>query len=333
METTSKTDDPEEFIMSSMAYATDESIETLHIEEFAKLLGTDTNDIQDKCEELLRTYDFSYAVMQTDKYENTLLEVLKVIDSANLSVSGEERKKDWELGWSENLTRFVGNNYDISALIPRYMHKFRGRRLFSQYVHALDDNFEVNFYTVYRHYLFKKYLRDYDYVYEFGCGTGYNLVIMGELFPEKRLIGLDWADSSVELVNKIASVYNSNLSGHNFDYYDPDYDLDIPGNSAFITLNSMEQLGTNYHSFLKFILKKKPAICVNSEPILELYDQNNLLDYLAIRYHTTRNYLNGYLHALEEMNRAGRIELLKVQRVRFGNLFHDGYSFVVWKII
>ena len=62
----------------------------------------------------------------------------------------------------------------------------------------------------------------------------------------------------------------------------------------------------------------------------ELYDQNDLFDYVAAAYLRKRGYLQGFLPRLRELEREGVIEILQVQRT-FGSLYHDGYSFVVWR--
>ncbi|MBU1598498.1 class I SAM-dependent methyltransferase [bacterium] len=300
---------------------------------FAKLFGTSEKDIEQMCGDLIKSYDFRYMMLKPSEFEKVLLDVIRTIDGEKLSVSGKKRERDWEKGWNDNLTAFVESNYDLIALVPRYMYKFGVRRLFSRYIRPLDKHFEVHFYNVYRHYLFKTWFKPYDCIYEFGCGTGYNLVIMAQLFPEKRLLGLDWAETSVTLVNTIASAYKFNLTGRKFDYFDPDYDLEVPDNSVFITLNSMEQLGGDFQPFLDFILKKQPALVINSEPFIELYDESDLLDYLAARYHRKRSYLEGYLDALKTLEKSNKIEILKIQRILCGNIFHEGYSLVIWKIL
>lgn len=306
-------------------------IKKLDIGDCAKLFGATKKEIADTCGAILSTEDFRFVIIDKEEEEKILLEVMKTIDSP-LSISGKDRKNDWENGWTENLQAFIKSNYDLSSLTPKYMHKFNVRRLFSKYIKPLDRNFEVNFYTAYRHFLFKKYLSNYEHLYEFGCGTGYNLVIMAQIFPDKDITGLDWATSSAHLVNEIASKHNYRLKGRCFDFFNPDYSLRVADNSAFITLNSLEQLGNDYNKFIEFILNKRPEICINSEPILELYDQNNLLDYLASKYHNKRNYLKNYLSALKKYEHEGVIEILKVQRVHSGNIFHDAYSYVVWKV-
>jgi SAM-dependent methyltransferase len=311
----------------------DENVNILDREGFARLLGTTAAEIECHCGNLLREYDFRYRIIREDAFKDTLLQVIKTIDESPLTVSGKSRHQDWEKGWGENLRAFKESNYDPVALVPKYMHKFTTRRLFSQYIEPLDKDFEVHFYTVYRQYLFRTYLASSNPVFEFGCGTGYNLVIMARLFPEKRFMGLDWSGNAVKFVETISGSLGLNrLEGRLFDYFSPDDSLEIPENTAIITLNSMEQLGNDYGPFLEFLLKKKPALCINSEPFVEMYDEGDLLDYLAARYHRRRNYLTGYLPALKKLEEEGKIEILKEQRVASGNLFHEGYSLVVWRV-
>jgi hypothetical protein len=79
------------------------------------------------------------------------------------------------------------------------------------------------------------------------------------------------------------------------------------------------------------LLARKPAICVNMEPMLELYDENNPVDALAIRFHRKRGYLEGFLPALRRLAEAGRIEIVEVKRFKFGSLYHECYSYVAWR--
>ena len=67
------------------------------------------------------------------------------------------------------------------------------------------------------------------------------------------------------------------------------------------------------------------------EPIEDLYDEDNLADYLALRYHRKRGYLSGFLPRLRTLETEGKIRILEIRRMFFGSLYHEGYSFVVWK--
>ena len=193
-----------------------------------------------------------------------------------------------------------------------------------------NPDFETSFVTVLRVYLFSKYFSDASSIYEFGCGAGLNLVALARLFPEKKLYGLDWSTTSCDIVNKIAETHNFRLSGAFFDMFSPDYQLDIAKGSAVFTIGAMEQLGINYEPFLQFLLDKRPSICINIETLYEVYDQSILFDYVAAKYLERRGYLQGYLTRLRQLEAQGKIEIVKTQR-SFGSLYHDGYSYVIWK--
>jgi len=300
------------------------------VNDFARLFHTTPEDVEKKCGDLIEAYDFEYNFLSRPEFEQTLLKVIQTIDHGQMPVSGKARLKDWERGWSENLNDFVKSDHEPSALVPRYMYKFGLKRLFSRYIRPVDEHFELNFYTVYRQYLFKAYLEGYDPLCEFGCGSGYNLVILARLFPEKALIGLDWAESSVNLVNRVASSLDLRLRGRQFDFFHPDHHFEAGKGAAFITLNAMEQLGKDYQAFLQFLLDKRPALCIHAEPLVELYDQENLLDYLAVKYHRKRGYLDNYLTELRGLEKKGAIEIKAVKRIHFGSTFHEGYSLVIW---
>jgi len=304
---------------------------TLTLTDFAELFGAEKADFSEACQQLIEETDFRYRLLAEREKEDAILEVLKRIDSGQLSVSGEARHGDWETGWGENLSRFTDSNFDLSQLVPAYIRPVEIDRLNQQYVQSTQPKFQLNYYTIFRQYLFNRYFKEVDHVYEFGCGTGYNLVIMAQMFPDKQFFGLDWAQTSVQLVNTIADTHQLPIQGHHFDMFNPNPKINIKPNSAILTLNALEQLGQNHEAFIQFVLSQKPVICVNSEPLVELYDENNLLDYLAIKYHRKRGYLDGYLTRLRELEKEKNLEILKTQRIPFGNMFHEGYSLVIWK--
>jgi hypothetical protein len=110
----------------------------------------------------------------------------------------------------------------------------------------------------------------------------------------------------------------------------PSPDIILKPNSAVITIHSLEQLGQSYDKLLSFIMAAKPRIVVNYEPILEFYDEDNLLDYLALLYSSKRNYLSGYLTALRELEKQNKIEILQAYRPYLGGIIHEA-SLIVWR--
>lgn len=308
-----------------------EPIYELTLGDFADMFGTIAADIPEDCQSLIKKHDFRYRKLDDYGRKQIILQVLKKIDSKELSVSGKEQEARWEKGWAENRQNFIEKGYDIAELVPKFIRPNQPIRLFHDYCLPLDSNFELNWYNVFRRWLFKKYLKDSAVVYEFGCGTGFNLVELAELYPEKKLHGLDWVAPSKDILTLLAEKFGYNITGHIFDMFNPDEQLDIAPNSAILAIGALEQLGTNFEPFLQFILSRSPAIFAHVDSILELYNEDDLLDYLAIKFDKKRNYLDGYLSRLRQLGSTGEIEILKIQRSHFGSLYHDGYSYIIWR--
>jgi hypothetical protein len=104
----------------------------------------------------------------------------------------------------------------------------------------------------------------------------------------------------------------------------------VPANSGFITVAALEQIGDKFDPFLEFIFAKKPSLCVHFEPIDEVLDQDNLLDRLSTLYFRKRNYLQGFLPRLRELEREGKLKILTEQRTYSGSFFIEGHSLIVW---
>lgn len=301
------------------------------LEDFARLFGTTIDDIPDECKELIAKTDFRYRILQGNERDKVILNVLKKIESDQQIIGAPERQDAWQRGWAENLQEFIETGYDLNKLIPRFIRPNQAIRLNRNYIMPSNPNFELDYFSIFRLWLFKKYLKDFDSIYEFGCGTGFNLVVLAQLYPEKKLYGLDFVPSSVELVNKIGEVYGWKMTGHLFDMLSPDENFRIEDNSAIFTIGTVEQLAGNFEPFLQFLLKYSPKLCIHVEPTIELYDENNLIDYLAMKFHRKRGYTENYLTRLRELEGQNRIEILKVKRLFFGSLYMEGYPLTIWR--
>jgi hypothetical protein len=306
---------------------------TVKPEDFAGSFGTTVNDIRQCCGELIAECNFDYTIMKGPERDRVILDVLKKIEMDKQIIGAPDRKQTWDQGWAENLKDFIEDGYAVEALIPRFIRPGQPIRLNRDYVMPDDPRFELNYYRVMRLWLFTKYLRDFDFIYEFGCGTGFNLVELARLYPEKELHGLDFVPHPVDIVNKLADVYKWNITGHLFDMIHPDDNLEIADNGAIFTVGTVEQLAGKFESFLEFLLRRSPKLCIHVEPIVELYDEKNLIDYLAIKFHRKRGYTEGYLSCLKQLEEDGKIEILKVRRPFFGSLYMEGYTLVIWRPI
>lgn len=303
----------------------------LGLDDFAHVFGVKPDQIPVNLREQIQHSDFRYQRLTQSERDQVILRVLKHVDFGELSEVGEHRKDIWEKGWEENLEAFASKGFALETLVPRFIRPEPIVRLNGDYVRACNPRFEFLFHDVVRRWLFLQYMADAEAVYEFGCGSAYNLVAIAEIAPWLRLIGLDWAESAVKLATMIGKTHRINLTGRSFDLFHPDNSLELGSKVAVLTICALEQVGQHHEEFLQFLLRKRPRICVHMEPLLELYDPSKLLDYLAIRFHVRRHYLSGFLHRLRQLEAAKCLEIQMVQRMNFGSLYHEGYSYIVWR--
>lgn len=301
------------------------------LDNFAALFGTSIDDFDNECRQFINNTDFGYTKLNKQERDATILKILKRIDSGELTQAGQKSKPRWQKGWDENLQNFISKGYDLSELIPKYVHPDQTLRLHREYIKSHEANFELNYFTVLRLWLFKKYLNNFDEIYEFACGPGYNLPVLSRLFPDKVLHGLDWVEPSVKIVNLLKEKHGIKVTGHLFDFFSPDYNLKIADNGVALSIGGLEQMGKDHFHFVQFLIQKSFKLCIHVEPISELYEENNLLDYLALTFHKKRNYLDGFLTYLKKLENENKIKILKIQRSYFGSLYHDGWSIVIWE--
>lgn len=310
-----------------------EVTKSINTADFARAFGADEAEVSRFCGGLIKTLDFKYTVLPQEKREELLLNAIKKCDNAELSASGAHRKSDWRRGWGEILQDFHNSGGDLKALVPKDWHGDRPLRYNGDYIMPSFGTFERDFTLVFRHWLYQKYFADYENIYEFGCGTGHNLAVMAQLFPGKRLFGMDWVPESQELLSAIAAKYGWPIKGIHFDFFKLDYSLKILPNSLIYTSSALEQLDGDYGGFLDYSMANRPALCVNVECMAEYYDENQLYDYVALKYHKARHYLNGFLTHLRGMEKDKKIQIITTRRTGFGSLYHEGLMYVIWKLL
>jgi len=300
--------------------------------DFARLFGITEAQLPEICRRFASTFDYECKEPPKDVRDDVILGVIKHIDSDKPTKVGAQRAGIWESCWSENLQNFVSGGHDLERLVPKFMKPGQPVRLNQNYVFPRNPNFELDFYQVCRAFLFDRYLAKSKSVYEFGCGSGFNLVALSQQFPNVNLYGLDWSKSSYEMVGMLAKSHGMKIKGLPFNFFEPDHSLDLDPDSGVLTMCALEQVGPRHEAFVEYLLAKKPGICVNMEPLVDLYDEaTNLPDYLAARYHRKRGYLDGFLPHLKDLAAKGRIEILEIRRFYFGSIYHEGYSYVAWR--
>ena len=274
-------------------------------------------------------HDFKYRRLAQNERDVLILSILKKIET--FSRVGEHRHNIWEMAWADVAKRYEDAKEDPAALEPSFISGTREVRLAGDFALPLASGFEFNYFRVVRLWLFRKYLAGAKTAYEFGCGSGFNLVALAHLFPEMKLTGLDWAQPAVDLINRVAKKRALNLTGRRFDFFHPDPDLQLEPGSIAMTFCALEQTGERFDTFIKWLCGRKPALVVSMEPAIELYDPNTLFDDLVIRYHTQREYLRGYIPYVRKLEAEGKAEILHCQRLGLGSLFHEAYSLLIWR--
>ncbi|MCK4793635.1 MAG: hypothetical protein KAV87_58440, partial [Desulfobacteraceae bacterium] len=158
-----------------MLTKTNEFMSELTVEDFARSFGTTVEDIPDDCRELITKTDFRYSILEGEERDKVILDVLRKIESDQQVIGAPERRDIWQKGWRENLQDFVESGYDLNKLIPKFIRPNQAVRFNRNYIMPLNPNFELDYYSIFRLWLFTKYLKEFKNIYEFGCGTGFNL--------------------------------------------------------------------------------------------------------------------------------------------------------------
>lgn len=243
--------------------------------------------------------------------------VIDHVISHILSVGKTPSQNQWNDAW-EDISRCDSPKY----FKPRFTIEGQGIYRFQQkYIKSHDLNLEKKFHDELLKNIQQKYLTNIDCVVEFGCGTGHNLQKIRSRNANIKVFGSDWADSSQKILD------TQNIPSWNFDMTVCDGGLDFPSkiiqekNVCFLTIGSMEQLGNKWHKFFEFMRDFKPKKSIHIEPIIELYDDSNPIDSLAIKYHKKRNYLHGFFDFISNQK-----ELKFYERTYFGNVYNEGFT-------
>ena len=297
-------------------------------QDIARLFNDKLSDyVKDK----ISKYKLIYSPLEKEEEEQVIIKIIDTLLDQFLVYSGPHRLKQWEKGWGQNLAE-LNKEKTTDAIFPHYHGKYEINRLNQKFVRGVSPNYERNMLYVILDYVFDKYLREAENIYEFGCGTGHNLLKAREVNPSANFFGLDWAKSSQKILKQMADTgLARNIKGYNFDFFKPDAKIKLADNSAVYTAAALEQTGSNYKAFVSYLLKNKPSICVHIEPIAELLDEKSLIDNLSIKYFRKRKYLNGYLDYLKKLEKEGKIQIIEAKRTYIGSLYIEGYSIIAWK--
>jgi len=306
-------------------------MKTLTKQDIAVLFGTEEEKLGIPFTSFYETLDMSYEVIQGKEKESLVLDILKKIDCDKQVIGAPERVGVWYDGWNENLQSFRKNRTKLSV-VPKFIRPNSVIRLNGQFVRPSNPFFERDFAKLLQLYVYEAFMTDdIKNVYEFGCGSGFNLLNLHLTKPNLNLYGSDFVQSSVDLVNEMGAHFEANMQSSLFDMLRPDYSYEILENSCVFTHGAIEQLAGNFHNFINFIINKKPNVCFHIEPVVEVYDNSNLFDYLQTKFHLKRGYSTGLITYLKDLEREGKVTNVACKRVGFGSKFMEGYTLISWK--
>jgi len=299
-------------------------------EHFEKILNF-------KFSENAKTNIDSYNISLTELDEKELSESVTFIENLlsqpNIIKAGSHRINDWNHGWNENNLEFEKTK-DVSSLIPKYFAKYRFVRFDNKMYKTDNEKSELNMLRVLQHYVYEKYCKNngFNNFYEFGCGTGHNLLALSEMNKSGNFYGFDWSSSPAGIFKNIRENINKNFYFDVFDFTQPNYDVNLKKNSVIFTFAALEQIGDKHERFIDFLIDKKPELCIHLEPINELLNEEDALQNLSIRYINKRNYLSNFYTKLDSLSKSGKIEILDAKRTTFGSYLIEGYSLVIWRV-
>ena len=276
-------------------------------DEIEKILGF---KLSNSCKEMVEEFDLQYRELTKSERDDVILHILNVLND-DIEYVGKHRLEKWENGWYENL-ELLKKYKNVNSLVPKYFGKYDVARWKGDFVKSNIEFFEYKLHIILIDAFLHHYVGDkYENLFEFGCGPAYHLLRFGNFNKNINLFGLDWTVSSQNIINEINQLgINTKIKGYNFDYFNPDYNINIPEKSAIFTCASLEQIHDNYKEFVDYLIAKKPDICIHFEPSAELLNENNLVDKLSIMYFNKRKYLKNYLTYLRQLEKENKIEII-----------------------
>jgi hypothetical protein len=183
---------------------------------FALSFGIDAHVLPEPTKKIIDSHDFSLVEITGNDRDDLIIRILEKIKKDKQKIASLERTSAWEKGWAENLDLYLNSNGSPNALVPKFIRSGEPIRWFSKYYKTKDSNFELNYISVLRSYILEVYFSKVQSIYEFGAGTGFNLLHFGKLRPELKLFGTDFVSSSVRLMHEVGRKESINLNSKLF---------------------------------------------------------------------------------------------------------------------
>ena len=250
-----------------------------------------------------------------------------------LEMLNKKLEVDWQDDWFSVLQNLQTNNDNVKSIIrPKWFRESAFVNIQNCLSLTETPYVDWEYQLITRQMLFYTHLRDIENICEFGSGSGTNFYLINEILQNKNFILSDISVTSLKIIEELKRKLNrNNLIYSNIDI-EQDIDLQLPDNTAVITTSVLEQIGDNYKNFINFILKEKPQIVINVEPIVELLDSKNGFDNVMNLYCEKRKYLAGYLTELEKLEKQKKIKIIMKKRTMVSGTFIEN-SVLIWKVL
>ena len=299
----------------------------------AKLFHSNVREISNFCKKLLNR-KIQYKFLKGSERDSIVIKILQKIFEDNQIINDPKRKKVCIKGWGEVLKSYHKTK-NLKSLIPKFYTHRENKifRLGGQFIKTSNPLFEIHMVNIFRHWYFKRYFNSVNNIYEFGSGTGHNLIELSNIFPKKKLYGSDFVKSSVNLLKLISLKKKINLQAFMFNMTNPNIKIKILNKSGIFTSGAVEQLGGNISKFINYLVTQKPEIIIHVEPTAYFYKFDKLPDILGKIFQTKRGYSSNLLTFLKKLESEKKIKILKTFRSPFGSLMMEGYDFIAWKPI
>jgi len=297
--------------------------------EFLSSFGA--KKLSQHCLDLIKKHDFQLSKIEGNERDQLILSVVDRIFKDKQIVGASDRTDTWYNGWAENLEAFRLQPNSEEALLPKFVRSKKPIRWQQEYWMPENEQFEKSYIDVLRAYVFTEFMEDCDTIYEFGAGTGHNLVAASSIFPMKKMFGTDFVQSAVDLIREVGEAKGIDLKSEIFNMLEPNQNLKLENGSGVLTFGALEQLAGKLDNVFDYFLSQSAGIYVHIEPAIEFYDETVLEDYLASMFQGRRGYSAGLIAKLEGLEKQGSIELLECRRLGFGSLMMEGYNLFVWK--
>tara|TARA_E500000318_G_scaffold100164_1_gene102690 strand:- start:468 stop:1376 length:909 start_codon:yes stop_codon:yes gene_type:complete len=250
-----------------------------------------------------------------------------------LEMLNKKLEVDWQDDWFSVLQNLQRNNDNVKSIIrPKWFRKNAFVNIQNCLSLTETPYVDWEYQLITRQMLFYTHLRDIENICEFGSGSGTNFYLINEILQNKNFILSDISVTSLKIIQELKRKLNRNNLTHSNIDIEQDIDLQLPDNTAVITTSVLEQIGDNYKNFINFILKEKPQIVINVEPIVELLDSKNGFDNVMNLYCEKRKYLAGYLTELEKLEKQKKIKIIMKKRTMVSGTFIEN-SVLIWKVL